>query len=101
VLAAHPHAVQVGDDVARGIRVISATYGLNCGAAAGNETSVLRSACSGQACSYTINYRVIGDPVPGCAKDFRVACHCADGSARSAYAAPEAGFGSVVSMSCY
>jgi hypothetical protein len=82
------------------LTIDSATYGLNCGAPAGNETSVVQQVCTGTSCSYEVDYRVIGDPVRGCQKDFRVAYHCRGGADKSAYAAPEAGYGSVVTMTC-
>lgn len=83
------------------IRIHSATYGRNCGAQEGNVIPHIVQQCNGQAvCDYRIDYTVIGDPVRGCAKDYEVSYHCGDGVLRSAYAAPEAGFGSVVRLQC-
>jgi hypothetical protein len=84
------------------ITVLSATYGLNCGAPMGNQTSTLASYCNNtNSCSYSIDYRRIGDPVPNCAKTYEVRYLCTGSSqARQAYAPPEAGFGSVIQLTC-
>ena len=83
------------------IQVIEATYGGNVGARRGNVTSAIAQACNGRAtCTYTIDYRVIGDPVPGRGKDYRVSFRCLDGAVRSAFASPEAGFRKKVTLNC-
>lgn len=59
------------------IRVISASYGRNCGAPYGNVTNHLVAACDGRApCEYIIDVRVIGDPAGGCAKDYLAEWQC-------------------------
>lgn len=83
------------------ISVTTATYGANCGVPAGNSTQAIAAVCNGQAiCNYTVDYTVLGDPASGCAKDFIVEYSCSDGVALTATADPEAGFGSVVTLSC-
>lgn len=83
------------------IAIQSATYGGNCGAAAGNVSADIVYACDGKAsCNYVVDFTRIGDPAPGCAKDYQVAYQCSDGQQRNGYAAPEAGFESVVSLAC-
>jgi hypothetical protein len=84
------------------ISVIDATYGGNCSAVAGTETSLLRSSCDGRhVCTFPVDARVIGDPAPGCKKDFRVIWTCGeDRSPRQMSIAPEAGFGSVAFLTC-
>lgn len=84
------------------ITVLSATYGLNCGAPLGNQTSTLAAYCNGvNKCSYAIDYRRIGDPAVNCAKTYEVTYVCTGSSTpRSAYVPPEAGFGSVVQLDC-
>jgi hypothetical protein len=53
------------------IRVIAATYGRDCGVPYGNVTNHLAEICDGRArCEYIIDFRVIGDPAPNCAKDY-------------------------------
>jgi hypothetical protein len=83
------------------IYVISATYGGNCGVPRGNVTGHVAGVCNGQrVCPYTVHHRIIGDPRPGCPKDFVVRWVCGDGEPRRAGAPPEAGFGTVVVLSC-
>src|SRR5882724_10806838 len=54
-----------------GISVVAGTYGGNCGASHGNVTGALASACNTTLghCDYIVDYTIIGDPAPGCAKD--------------------------------
>jgi hypothetical protein len=84
------------------IDVVSATYGGNCNAPYGNETSHLRKACNGQSeCAYRIDYTVIGDPAVGCGKDYVAEWRCGGSpSPRRTRAAPEAGYGEVIVLSC-
>lgn len=66
------------DDWGHGhIKLITATYGRNCGAPYGNATNHLASACDGKtACEYIIDVRVLGDPAGGCAKDYFAEWQC-------------------------
>ena len=83
-----------------GLVVASATYGGNCGAPAGNMTRRLAAACNGRsACDYVIDYRVIGDPVFLCAKDYVARWRCG-GTTREARVSPEAGYARTISLSC-
>jgi hypothetical protein len=83
------------------IYVVSATYGGNCGVPRGNVTGHVAGVCNGQrVCPYTVHHRIIGDPRPGCPKDFVVRWVCGDGEPLRAGAPPEAGFGTVVVLSC-
>lgn len=59
-----------------GVTVDSAIYGGNCNTP-GNVTSQVASACNGKTdCSYKVDHTVIGDPAPGCPKDFTVNFQC-------------------------
>lgn len=60
------------------IVIDSATYGLSCNAARGNDTSNLASQCNGRSsCAYVVsNARPGGDPVPGCDKDYLAQYRC-------------------------
>jgi hypothetical protein len=50
------------------VSVLSASYGANCGASAGNVTYALRSACEGrETCDYLVDVNTLGDPATGCA----------------------------------
>ena len=49
-----------------GIAVLAGTYGANCGPPRGTRPSTWRGACNGRAaCTYTIDYQVIGASGPG------------------------------------
>jgi hypothetical protein len=84
------------------IHVVAGSYGQNCRAARGNVTPHLQQSCDGQSvCAYRVDYKVIGDPAYGCQKDYVAEWTCGrDPAVRRAVAAPEAGYGSVVQLSC-
>jgi hypothetical protein len=84
------------------VQVVSATYGGNCGAPSDNARAALGAACDTRAhCDYVIDYRVLGDPAPGCAKTFEAKWACStDGETQAASVAAEAGFGSHIVLSC-
>jgi hypothetical protein len=93
------------------INVLAATYGLNCAGFTptngtrnavfrGNATGPVAGACNGRAsCSFTVRVEQLGDPAYGCAKNFDVDYACG-GAAKTAFAGAEAGYGSVVRLSC-
>jgi peptidoglycan/LPS O-acetylase OafA/YrhL len=85
-----------------GIRVLSATYGGNCGAKIGNVTDNIGQDCDTKtSCAYTVQVQKLGDPAPKCAKSFFVKYQCGDESiARSAALPGEAGLGSVIRLTC-
>jgi hypothetical protein len=86
-----------------GMWVMNAAYGRNCGAPYNNATTSLQHACNDEmVCDYVVDYRVLGDPAPGCAKNFFVTYVCSGKKARTRVAevAAEAGFGSVVHLTC-
>ena len=54
-----------------GIRILSATYGGNCGARIGNATDAIGKACGSKAtCDYAVDANKLGDPAQGCGKSF-------------------------------
>ena len=82
--------------------VVAATYGANCGAQRDNVVAHIAQTCNGRpTCSYRIDHGVIGDPARGCSKDYVAEYRC-PGVQRiyRASAPPEAGFGSVIELSC-
>jgi hypothetical protein len=85
------------------VEVLGATYGANCGAPAGNQTVNLARSCNGaSSCTYVIDYRVIGDPTPGCAKQYQFVYRCGDGGTpRTGFVAAEAGYDKVAYLHCY
>ena len=85
-----------------GIEVVGATYGGNCGAAPGNQTPALAKACDGVAeCDYTVDYQAIGDPAPGCRKDYRAEFRCGRERAVHSIVVPaEAGLKNTLALRC-
>ena len=81
------------------IRVLGAVYGNNCaGQANTNFTDDLARQCQGRDyCVYRIDMRQLGDPRPGCAKDYQARYMCRDGgNERRASAGAEASGQSIV-----
>ena len=84
------------------IQVIAGTYGGNCEQARGNVTDHLVANCEGRdQCHYRVDFRVIGDPAFGCRKDYLAEWRCGDeATLYRAWAAPEAGYHSLVTLAC-
>jgi peptidoglycan/LPS O-acetylase OafA/YrhL len=83
------------------IHVLTATYGGNCGAPAGNATREIVANCEANLfCIYQIDAGVLGDPKNGCAKDFTAEFECRAGQRLTARVPPEAGFGSLLRLNC-
>ena len=81
------------------IRVLGAAYGRNCaGNVSTNVTGDLARQCQGRDyCVYRVDVRQIGDPRPGCAKDYHARYMCRDGgNERHASAGAEASGQSIV-----
>jgi hypothetical protein len=81
------------------IRVLGAAYGSNCaGNVSTNVTNDLARQCQGRDyCVYRIDARQIGDPRPGCAKEYQARYMCRDGgNQRYASANAEASGQSIV-----
>jgi hypothetical protein len=58
------------------IRVRAAVYGENCQSSS-DVTAAVAERCNGRIeCRYRVDHTVIGDPAPGCVKDFRVKWSC-------------------------
>ena len=59
------------------IHVVSATFGVNCGADKNNTIQWVRSACSGlKSCDYEHDDRLVGDPVRNCNKRLQIEWTC-------------------------
>jgi hypothetical protein len=83
------------------IKVVSGTYGQNCGAHRGNATSELATRCDGKdTCEYRVDRRRILDPAAGCPKDFLAEWRCGKAEFHTAMLSPEAGAGSTLVLSC-
>lgn len=87
---------------ARTIRVVSGSYGQNCGAPSGNATHDLFSRCDGrERCEYVLNSGFAAvDPSPGCQKDFLAEWRCNDTEFHRAVLSPGAGKGDELVLSC-
>lgn len=83
------------------IKVVKAEYGVNCKAKNPNVIAHIASACNGKpTCNYQINHTLIGDPAPGCAKNYNVAWECGTpGQGRARGVAAEAS-GKTVPLTC-
>ena len=65
------------------INVTGASYGLNCGAPAGNATQHAQQTCNGKtSCDYVVDVLILGDPTYGCAKDYRISWRCGSSSSQ-------------------
>jgi Sel1 repeat len=84
------------------ISVQNATYGASCCIQADNAGASVKTLCDGaEQCGYAVNFRALGDPKPGCKKDFVVHYICKGGAlARTATAPAEAGSGSIAPLDC-
>lgn len=70
-------APALGPAAAAGINVLTAWYGQTCNAQHGNVTAHVKSRCDGkQSCAYTVSADQLGDPAPGCPKNFAVLYAC-------------------------
>ncbi|WP_342710063.1 acyltransferase family protein [Bradyrhizobium sp. B124] len=87
-----------------GISVVAGTYGGNCRwvSARGNATRALAAACGGQdECTFKVSADQLGDPAPGCAKEFMAAWFCrGDQAIRSSTVLDERGIVSTLQLSC-
>lgn len=82
------------------VKVQIATYGFNCGASSGNATNPVAASCNGRTrCDYRVDARALGNPNPGCDKDFSADYLCQDGSFHKVRAAREAS-GQTVTLEC-
>jgi hypothetical protein len=83
------------------VNVLDATYGQNCGAWYGNVTSEVRQSCNNQnQCQYYVNVQRIGDPAPGCSKDFVVHYQCGYGSQTQTASVFAEANGKIVNLNC-
>ncbi|MCP3415716.1 acyltransferase [Bradyrhizobium brasilense] len=107
IVAAATYATQAatGQTVTEeGISVVAGTYGGNCRSIAvrGNATPALAAVCNGKdECTFKIGMEQIGDPAPGCPKEFTAAWICkGDRMIRSGSVPAQSGFASTLQLSC-
>ena len=83
------------------IRVESATYGANCGAASGNSTRDLATHCNDRAtCRYIVNASLDRTQQASCARDFTAEWSCDHREFHRAMLSGEAGNGSSLIITC-
>ncbi|MBI5542421.1 MAG: hypothetical protein HY901_00920, partial [Deltaproteobacteria bacterium] len=83
------------------LQVISADYGLNCGASTGNWTARFQAACNGKAsCSRKVWADGDTDPARGCRKEFSLVYKCGNDTRYSALNIPGEAADTVVSLKC-
>ena len=85
-----------------GINIVEANYGANCGAKAGNATESVNNNCFGKdSCEYTVDVNKLGDPAPGCGKEFEVEWKCGrDAKVQKLTLPAEAGIKSKANLTC-
>ena len=85
----------------QGIRVVDASYGLNCGAVKGNATADIAYSCNGKSsCKYNVNHRRIGDPAVGCGKNYIVTWLCPGTSRKFQTVLPPEASGGTITLTC-
>jgi hypothetical protein len=83
------------------IHVILATYGYNCRASPGNATASVTKKCERNLnCEYAVDVAQLGDPAPGCAKNFIVNYQCFDGARERRVVVDREAGGNVASLTC-
>jgi hypothetical protein len=90
------------EEVATSLKLVSATYGANCGAKPGNATNSVRKYCNGkESCDYVVDVSSLGDPAGGCAKSFIAEYICEPNGRRQTREIPaEAGLGGRILLTC-
>jgi hypothetical protein len=85
------------------IRILDASYGRNCPVRIGGSNAVddLARYCQGRDyCTYRIDVRQLGDPSPGCAKDYHASYVCADGGSEQRASARGEASGQSIVLDC-
>jgi hypothetical protein len=83
------------------IRVVSATYGENCGARPGNATRDLADHCDRRrVCAYRIDKAVLEDTNHACAKNFLSEWRCGETESHTAALSPGLESGSTLVLTC-
>ncbi|MEM5454237.1 hypothetical protein VSR69_05175 [Paraburkholderia phytofirmans] len=94
-------AVASSSAEAREIKVVSGTYGKNCGASRGNATADLARQCNGlQTCRYVLHKAPAGTPSVRCRTDFRAEWSCTGTEFHTAALSAQAEPGSTLVLSC-
>lgn len=88
-------------EVPPAIDIESATYGESCGVAQGSQTKAVFDACQGKGtCNFNISVGALGDPAPGCAKEFSVTYVCGSSAAFKIERVPGEANGKTMALTC-
>jgi len=85
------------------IRILDASYGRNCPVRMGGTNAIddLARYCQGRDyCTYRIDVRQLGDPSPGCPKDYHASYVCADGAGEQRASARGEASGQSIVLDC-
>ncbi|HSI00159.1 MAG TPA: hypothetical protein VLA02_06120 [Reyranella sp.] len=85
------------------IRILDASYGRNCPVRIGgaNAFDDLSRYCQGRDyCTYRIDARQLGDPSPGCAKEYHASYVCRDGGSEHRASARAEASGQSIVLDC-
>ncbi|MFM2054973.1 MAG: hypothetical protein RL456_3010 [Pseudomonadota bacterium] len=83
------------------ITVLTAWYGQSCGTSHGNVTAHVQSRCNGRrTCSYPVHVDALGDPAPGCSKNFVVLYACKGQAPVRLSQIPAEAHGRTVELNC-
>lgn len=94
-------ALAISSAEAREIKVVSGTFGENCGASRGNATADLARQCDGlQTCRYVLHEAPTHAPSVRCRTDFRAEWFCTDTEFHTATLGAKAEPGSTLVLSC-
>lgn len=81
------------------LTITQATFGGNCGVAAGSHTAPIKAVCdTTRQCNYSITN--LGDPKVGCKKDYSVTYTCGDNPATYTKTLPGEAGGQTVTLAC-
>jgi hypothetical protein len=90
-----------GGAAAQNVDIYTAWYGQTCGAQHGNVTAHVKGRCDGRAqCDYAVDVRAMGDPSPGCAKNFIVLYGCRGQAGARLAQLPAEADGRTLAISC-
>jgi hypothetical protein len=85
----------------RTIRIVSGSYGLNCGAPHGNQTRDFARHCDGlMTCGYTPRVPLTSRPAGKCRSGFIAEWRCGSADFHTAALSPEAGGADTLVLSC-
>lgn len=87
--------------VAAAVTVVEASYGANCKASPGNLTAYVAKACDQKGtCNLPVDVGKMGDPAPGCGKEFSVKFRCRQDASIHSISIPSEANGKTLDLDC-